>query len=107
MIAFLKTDSLRNGFLGLSREFSKIKSEQLTDEFDKILAGSPEEAMRASDGSGLAAGADPGESSGAIAPAEMGKQEALKRFTTDLTEKVRKGEDRSHYRTRRGNSPVC
>jgi type VI secretion system protein VasG len=92
VIAFLKTDSLRNNFVSLSREFSKIKAEQLTDEFNKILAGSPEEAMRASDGSGLAAGTAPGESSGAIAPAEMGKQEALKRFTTDLTEKVRKGE---------------
>ncbi|HXA43871.1 MAG TPA: type VI secretion system ATPase TssH [Candidatus Angelobacter sp.] len=92
IIAFLKTDSLRNNFVSLSREFSKIKTEQLTDDFNKILAGSPEEAMRASDGSGLAAGTAPGESSGAIAPAEMGKQEALKRFTTDLTEKVRKGE---------------
>src|ERR1700722_1379333 len=80
IIAFLKTDSLRNGFLALSREFSKIKGEQLTDEFTKIIAGSPEESMRASDGSGLSAGTAPGESSGAIAPAEMGKQEALKRF---------------------------
>lgn len=92
VIAFLKTDSLRNAFLGLSREFAKIKAEQLTDEFNKILAGSPEETMRANDGSGLGAGAVPGETSGAIPPAEMGKQEALKRFTTDLTEKVRKGE---------------
>ena len=48
--------------------------------------------MRPSDGSGLSAGASPGEASDAIAPAQMGKQEALNRFTTDLTEKVRKGE---------------
>lgn len=92
IVAFLKTDSLRNMFLGLSREFTKIKAEQLTDEFARIVAGSPEDGMRASDGSGLSAGAAPGESSGAMAPAEMGKQEALNRFTTDLTEKVRKGE---------------
>src|SRR5438105_2149356 len=72
--------------------FGKIKAEQLTDEFAKILAGSPEDTMRASDGSGLGAGAAPGETSGAIPPAEMGKQEALRRFTTDLTEKARKGE---------------
>jgi type VI secretion system protein VasG len=91
-IAFLKTDSLRNSFLALSREFAKIKTEQLTDDFGKILAGSPEEGLRASDGSGYSAGAAPGEASGAIPPAEMGKQEALKRFTTDLTEKARKGE---------------
>jgi len=92
IVAFLKTDSLRNVFLGLSREFARIKAEQLTDEFGKIVAGSPEDAMRASDGSGLSADAAPGETSGAIPPAEMGKQEALKRFTTDLTEKARKGE---------------
>ncbi len=52
----------------------------------------PRRGLRASDGSGLSAGAAPGEASGAMPPAEMGKQEALKRFTTDLTEKARKGE---------------
>ena len=92
LIAFLKTDSLKNSFLALSREFAKIKPEQLTDEFNKIVAGSQEDSMRASDGSGMSAGAAPGETSGAMAPAEMGKQEALKRFTTDLTEKAKKGE---------------
>jgi type VI secretion system protein VasG len=92
VVAFLRTDSLRNVFLGLSREFSKIKGEQLSDEFAKIVAGSPEDAMRSSDGSGISAGAAPGETSGALPPAEMGKQEALKRFTTDLTEKARKDE---------------
>jgi type VI secretion system protein VasG len=39
----------------------------------------------------MARRAAPGEASGAIAPAEMGKQEALKRFTTDLTEQARSG----------------
>ena len=92
VIAFLKTDSLKNSFLALSREFAKIKPEQLTDDFAKIVAGSQEDSMRASDGSGMSAGAAPGETSGAMAPAEMGKQEALKRFTTDLTEKAKKGE---------------
>jgi type VI secretion system protein VasG len=92
IVAFLKTDSLRNIFLGLSREFSKIKAEQLTDDFPKIVAGSSEDNLQASDGSGATAGAAPGEASGALPPAEMGKQEALKRFTTDLTEKARKGE---------------
>lgn len=92
IISFLKTDSLRNLFLALSREFSKIKLEQLSDDFAKIVAGSPEDALHASDGTGMSAGAAPGETSGALPPAEMGKQEALKRFTTDLTEKARKGE---------------
>ena len=92
VVAYLKTDSIKHVFLGLSRELSKIKLEQLSDEYAKIVAGSPEDALHASDGTGMAAGAEPGEASGAIPPAEMGKQEALKRFTTDLTDKVRKGE---------------
>ncbi len=40
---------------------------------------------------GPAAGA-PGEASNAMAPAQMGKQEALKQFSVDLTEKARNGE---------------
>jgi type VI secretion system protein VasG len=40
----------------------------------------------------MSAGAAPGESSGAMAPAAMGKQEALAKFSVDLTEKARKGE---------------
>ena len=36
--------------------------------------------------------AAPGEASEAMAPAQMGKQEALKRFATNLTERARKGE---------------
>ncbi len=90
VIGFLKTPDLQHSFLGLSREFAKIKLEALTDEFQKIVGGSPEDSMTASDGS--TGGAAPGETSGAIAPAVMGKQEALARFSVDLTEKARKGE---------------
>jgi type VI secretion system protein VasG len=91
IVGFLNGE-LRHKFLAISKELGKIKLETLTDNFPKIVSGSPEDALRASDGSGLSAGAGPGETSGAIAPAEMGKQEALKRFTVDLTEKARKGE---------------
>jgi type VI secretion system protein VasG len=91
IVGFLNS-GLRHKFLALSRELAKIKLETLTDNFTQIVAGSPEDALSASDGSGLSAGAGPGEASGAIPPAEMGKQEALKRFTSDLTEKARKGE---------------
>jgi hypothetical protein len=91
IVGFLNSD-LRHKFLAISKELSKIKLETLTDNFLKIVNGSPEDSLRASDGSGLSAGAAPGETSGAIAPAEMGKQEALKRFTVDLTDKARKGE---------------
>lgn len=91
IVAFLNSE-LKHRFLTLSRELEKLKAETLTDNFSKIVNGSPESTLGASDGTGPSAGASPGEASGAIAPAEMGKQEALKRFTTDLTAKVRKGE---------------
>jgi len=87
VLGMLKTSGLRNALTGISREFEKIKVDRLADEFDKILAGSPETALRSTSGS-----AAPGESSGAMPPAEMGKQEGLKRFAVDLTERARKGE---------------
>ncbi|KAG1694985.1 Protein ClpV1 [Nymphon striatum] len=37
-------------------------------------------------------GSEPGEASGAISPAQMGKQEALQQYTVDLTERARTGE---------------
>ncbi len=90
LVGMLKTPSLRNALLNISRQFERVKPDLLSDDFGKIVSGSPEEGQRASDGS--AAGAAPGEASGAIAPAQMGKQEALRRFSVDLTEKARKGE---------------
>jgi type VI secretion system protein VasG len=92
VIGFLKTPGLRNVFLGLSHEFAKIKLEGLTDNFAQVTAGSPEASLTPTDGSSLAGGAGPGETSGAIAPASMGKQEALGRFAVDLTASARKGE---------------
>ena len=65
--------------IGISRQFERIKADTLTDDFAQIVNGSPEDKLGATDGSSLAA---PGEASGAMAPAQMGKQEALKRFAT-------------------------
>ncbi|MFC1782178.1 type VI secretion system ATPase TssH [Planctomycetota bacterium] len=90
MVGILKTADLKNVLLSMSAEFGKIKLEQLTDEFSKIVGGSPEETMSATDGSTLApAGAAAGEG---MAPAAMGKQEALAKFSVDLTEKARSGD---------------
>ena len=86
----LKTTTLRNALYAMSRQFEQVKADALGDEFDKILAGSPETALAAADGSAL--GAIPGETSGAVAPAAMGKQEALAKYSVDLTERARKGE---------------
>jgi type VI secretion system protein VasG len=91
LLAMFKTQSLKNVLLGISREFEKIKPDALAEDFAKITSGSPEVALGANDGSQLAAQAAPGEASGAMPPAQLGKQEALKRFTVDLTEQARQG----------------
>jgi type VI secretion system protein VasG len=91
LVAMLKTAGLKNALLAMSREFDKIKVDTLTDEFEKTVAGSPEGALRAADGSKLDQQTAPGEFSGAMPPAQLGKQEALKRFTVDLTEQARLG----------------
>ena len=92
MVGILKERGLRNELLSISKEFDKIKLETLTDRFAEIVAGSPEEALTARDGFQVGGGAAPGEASGAMAPPQMGKQEALRQFSVDLTERARKGE---------------
>ena len=87
VLGLLKTASMRNVLLSVSRQFEKIPVDDLSEHFNQILEGSPERAMRAAE-----PGAAPGDASGAIAPAAMGKQEALKRFAVDLTERARNGE---------------
>ncbi|AVU78392.1 MULTISPECIES: type VI secretion system ATPase TssH [Pseudomonas] len=89
VLGILKTPSLRHALLGLSSEFDKVKVEALSERFDEYVGDSPENALTASDG--FNAGAVPGEASGAMAPSAMGKLEALKRFTVDLTEQARSG----------------
>ncbi|WP_342113461.1 type VI secretion system ATPase TssH [Pseudoduganella sp. OTU4001] len=89
LVGILKTPSLRNVLLNMSRQFERIKPEALTDDFARILADSPETRLPGDDSG--AAGV-PGEASGAMPPAQLGKQEALRRFAVDLTERARKGE---------------
>ena len=91
LLALLKTPGLRSVTIGISREFEKIKVDQLTDELEQIVAGSPEDALAASEGNDFASSGEPGEASEALAPAQMGKQEALKKFTVNLTEQAKLG----------------
>ncbi|MDE2399086.1 MAG: type VI secretion system ATPase TssH, partial [Burkholderiales bacterium] len=92
LVGMLKTKNLRNALVAISRQFEKLRVEDVSDALPKVIAGSPEDGEGASDGSSGSAGAgEPGEASGAIAPAAMGKQEALKKFTVDLTEQARGG----------------
>ena len=92
IIGILKTPGLRNALLAISKEFEKIKLDTLTERFNEVVGNSPENQMHSTDGFQIGGGAAPGEASGAIPPAQMGKQEALQRFSVDLTEKARKGE---------------
>ena len=91
LLGILSTRALRNTLLAISREFDALKADALGEALTGIIAGSPEDGQRPTDGFQLGNAASPGEASGAIAPAAMGKQEALGRFTTDLTAQARDG----------------
>ncbi len=92
LLGILKTRDLRNVLVGIAKEFGKLDPDVLAREFAKITAGSPETGQSASDRSNVGVGAAPGEASGAVAPAAMGKQEALAKFSVDLTAKAKAGE---------------
>ena len=59
VVGLLKTPSLRSRLLGISKLFGQIKLEQLIEEFDSIVGGSPEDAMVAKDGYRIGGGAVP------------------------------------------------
>ncbi|TVQ27861.1 MAG: type VI secretion system ATPase TssH, partial [Wenzhouxiangella sp.] len=86
VLGILRTKGLNNALLSISDEFRKIKPEQLSDDFDSITSGSPEEVDH-----GLGPQGEPGEASDAMRKRGDGQQEALNQFSIDLTEKARKG----------------
>ena len=90
ILGMLKTQGLRNILFGISEEFRKIKPDEFADNFAKAVEGSPEEGLLPQDGSGISTGR-PGEDTGAVAPAAMGKEEALGKYCTDLTQQARDG----------------
>ncbi len=90
LLALMKTANLQSILLGISREFAKVKTEDLQDNFSKLTSGSAEENLGANDGSKVAAsGGAEGDSTNAIPGA---KTEALDKYAVDLTEKARKKE---------------
>jgi type VI secretion system protein VasG len=91
LLGILETRGLRNVLLSVSKEFEKVKVEAFRDRFAEIVAGSTENGLKASDGFQVSGSGAPGDASAAMPPAQMGKQEALKQFTTDLTEQARSG----------------
>ena len=87
LIGVLKTPGLRSMLLGVSRQFERINLDTLTERFADIVKTSPEEADSQAT---LAFTADAGGEG--MPAAALGKQEALRKFSVDLTEKARKGE---------------
>jgi len=89
LVGILKTDGLQHVLRRISREFDKIKLEDLSENFGKLLGNAPESRLRAQDGSSLGAS---GESAGLVPGEGGGPGAALKKFAVDLTQKARDGD---------------
>lgn len=87
VLALVKTKDLAPQLYAMSDQFRLVKADDLADGLPQIVSGSVEDALTHAAGGGVS----PGETSGAIAPAQMGKEEALQQFTTDLTQQARDG----------------
>ena len=90
VLALLKTPGLDHVLQGISSQFKAVRGDVLKDEFREIVGGSPEDAPSSAAARQAAAGGP--EHEGGLAPAALGRQEALQRFTVDLTEKARRGD---------------
>ncbi|MBV8619221.1 MAG: type VI secretion system ATPase TssH [Curvibacter sp.] len=86
--AMLRTRALANELHAISGEFARLGEPALSDSFASLLPDSPESRLQAADGTG-GQGA-PGEASGAL-PVQGGPQQAIERYTTDLTAQARQG----------------
>jgi len=89
LLGMLRTPALRNALLAMSRQFEKIDVEDLAENFVRLCGETTEAGVGAQDGSRV--GARPGAAEGAIAPAAMGRQEALNKFCVDMTQRARDG----------------
>jgi type VI secretion system protein VasG len=87
LVGWLKTHQLKNALFAISKEFTKLKLDDLTSSFTELLGDSPEARNAKLGAAPTTSGADD-----AIAPAQLGKQQALAKFSTDLTERARAGE---------------
>ncbi len=88
VIGLMKTPGMTAILPGISPEFRKISIDALCSDYLEITAGSPEDQASAPLQGGQASGSE----GSAAAPAALGKQEALAKFTVDLTERARRGE---------------
>ncbi|HLK40620.1 MAG TPA: type VI secretion system ATPase TssH [Polyangiaceae bacterium] len=86
-VGIAKTTALRNALAGISHEFLKIGPDDLVEKLASIAANSPEAAQAVAAPAAAAASPTEGES-----PAALGRQEALAKYSVDLTERARKKE---------------
>jgi type VI secretion system protein VasG len=86
LVGMLKTAPLRSLLLQISPQFQRMHLDTLSEQLHALTAGSPEQGSTAS---AAVLQTVPGD---AMPPAAMGKEEALKRFTQDLTAKARGAE---------------
>lgn len=91
LVGIVKNTGLRNNLYAISEEFKKINADSLVEELETIVSGSPEDNLTTQDGTALVGKAAPGELSGAMPAAQLGKQKALQQFSIDLTEAARQG----------------
>lgn len=87
VVGILESRELAAQLYQISDQFKKIKVDDLIAEFDAVAGASPEASMSAKDGF-KGASAEHGDG---IAPAAMGKGDALAQYTVDLTEEARNG----------------
>jgi type VI secretion system protein VasG len=87
VIGLTKSSGLRNALTAISREFLKITPDDLVEKFANVTSGSPEERMIPAADAATAPAAGEG-----MAPAQLGRFEALAKFSVDLTERARKKE---------------
>ncbi|SAK86202.1 Clp protease ATPase [Caballeronia arationis] len=81
VIGILRTPNLRNALFAISRQFEKISLDALSERFDALLAGSPEgSAEHTQHDRHAGPQTDP-----------LGGQDALERYTVDLTAEARSG----------------
>jgi len=84
IVGLVRTSSLRGVLTAISREFSKITPDDVTERLAGITSGSPE------DKSSVAGTASSG--TAPMAPAALGRQDALVKYSVDLTERARNKE---------------
>jgi type VI secretion system protein VasG len=89
LLAMVKDPELGRALRAMSPQFEKLSADKLGELFGGALQRAPEAALSATTTS-EASEASP--ASADIAPAALGKQEALNKFSVDLTERARRGE---------------